>query len=140
MMCKTVLILILLLGSLTGLSAEIAPEEYQKMQLGSEEHLEILVRSVSKKSWLFSRETNVTVNAEVLVVHRSRTGLSEGDRITITYTHSKLRKGWAGPRPIPILKRKSETSAFLAFDEHKKVYVPSARGYSFESLIMSTLY
>ncbi len=65
MMCKTVLILILLLGSLTGLSAEIAPEEYQKMQLGSEEHLEILVRSVSKKSWLFSRETNVTVNAEV---------------------------------------------------------------------------
>lgn len=140
MMHRTLLILVLLVGTLTGLSAEIAPDEYQKMQLGSEEHLEILVRSVSKKSWLFSRDTKVTVNAEVLVVHRSRTGLSEGDQITIAYTHTKQSKGWAGPRPIPILKRKSETSAFLAFDEQEKVYVPSARGYSFESLILPNLY
>jgi hypothetical protein len=140
MMSRTVLLLVLLLGTLASLGAEIAPEEYQKMQLSSEEHLEILVRSVSKKSWLFSRETNVTVNAEVMVVHRSRTGLREGDQITIAYTHSKLRKGWAGPRPIPILKRKSETSAFLSFDERKKVYVPSARGYSFESLIIPALF
>ncbi len=138
---RNLLIVFLLLVCCTvPLAAEIAPEEYQRMQLGSDEHLEILVRSVSKKSWLFSRDTDVTVKAEVLVVHRSSTGLSEGDQISITYTSTKLAKGWAGPRPIPILKRESETSAFLAFDAERNVYVPAARGYSFESLLLPDLF
>lgn len=134
------IVFLLLVCCVLPLAAEIAPEEYRKMQLSSDEHLEILVRSVSKRSGLFSRDTNVTVKAEVLVVHRSRSGLSEGDQITIAYTSTKLAKGWAGPRPIPILKRKNETSAFLAFDAEKNVYVPAARGYSFESLLLADLF
>jgi hypothetical protein len=117
------------------LGAEIAPEEYLKMQQRSEEHLDILVRSVSTTSSLFSRSTKVVVKADVLAVYRSLSGLSEGDKITIAYTSTKLGKGWVGPRPIPILKRKSETSAFLVFDADQNAYIPAARGYSFESLL-----
>ena len=79
--------------------------------------------------------TKVKANAEVLLVTRSNSNLAVGDRITIKYTHNKTRKHWAGPRPIPILRKKAETDAFLAFDAEQNCYVPSARGASFEPLI-----
>ncbi|MEA5108510.1 MAG: hypothetical protein VB010_14285 [Sphaerochaeta associata] len=120
---------------LSHVAAEIAPHEYRLMQLGSPEHIQIKVLSVSKSYNLFSGNTAVKANAEVLVVTRSDSNLSVGDRITIKYTHDKLRKNWAGPRSIPILKKKAETDAFLAFDVDQNCYVPSARGASFDPLI-----
>ena len=133
-MKQRILLLILLLCTST-LVAEIAPHEYRNMQLGSPEHLQLKVLSVSKSYNLFSGNTKVKANAEVLLVTRSNSNLAVGDRITIKYTHNKTRKHWAGPRPIPILKKKAETDAFLAFDAEQNCYVPSARGASFEPLI-----
>ena len=133
-MKQKILLLILLLCTGT-LVAEIAPHEYRIMQLGSPEHLQVKVLSVSKSYNLFSGNTKVKANAEVILVTRSDSNLSVGDRITIKYTHNKLRKNWTGPRPIPILKKKTETDAFLAFDTDQNCYVPSARGASFEPLI-----
>jgi hypothetical protein len=133
-MKQRILLLILLLCTGT-LVAEIAPHEYRLMQQGSPEQIQIKVLSVSKAYKLFSGNTHVTVQAEVQQIARSQSKLSVGDRITIKYTHTKLRKHWAGPRPIPILRRKAETDAFLAFDAEQNCYVPSARGASFEPLI-----
>lgn len=104
------------------------------MQLNAPEHLEIKVLSVSKSYNLFSGNTKVKANAEVLTVIRSESNLAEGDRITIRYTHDKQRKHWAGPKSIPILKKKEETTAFLAFDTENLYYVPAARGASFDPL------
>ena len=117
------------------LFAEIAPEEYRNMQLSAEDHVIIAVRKVSLRRPLFSSTINVTVKAEVLEVFKSKSNLSIGDQITITYAHTKLRKGAAGPRPIPILKKGTETTAFIAFDVQQNHYVPVARGASFEHLI-----
>ncbi len=133
-MKHTVLLLVLLLGMGT-LGAEIAPHEYRLMQQGSPEQIQIKVLSVSKAYKLFSGSTHVTVKAEVQQVARSESKLSVGDRITIKYTHYKPRKNWAGPRPIPLLKKHTETDAFLAFDTEQNWYVPSARGASFDPLI-----
>lgn len=120
---------------LSTLGAEIAPSEYRLMQMRSPEHIQIKVLSVSKSYNLFSGNTEVKAKAEVIMVVRSESNLSVGDRITIKYTHDKLRKNWAGPRPIPMLKKHTETDAFLTFDTDRNWYVPSARGTSFDPLI-----
>lgn len=130
------LLVLLLLLTVGTLSAEIAPEQYREMQLNAPEYVEIKVLSVSKSYNLFSGNTKVKANAEVRTVIRSESNLTVGDRITIRYTHDKPRKFWAGPRSIPILKKKEETTAFLAFDTETLVYVPAARGASFEPLII----
>ncbi|GEM_PF-2028261 len=84
---------------------------------------------------IFKQYREVKAKAEVIVVVRSESNLSVGDRITIKYTHDKLRKNWVGPRPIPMLKKHTETDAFLTFDTDRNWYVPSARGASFDPLI-----
>lgn len=133
-MKQKILLLILLLCAGT-LAAEIAPSEYRLMQLRAPEHLQVKVLSVSKSYNLFSGNTKVSAKAEVIMVIKSKSNLSVGDRITIKYTHDKPRKNWAGPRSIPMLKKHTETDAFLAFDTKLNCYVPSARGASFDPLI-----
>jgi hypothetical protein len=128
------LLALALLGAVM-LFAEIAPEEYEKMKGGAPEHLELSIDSVRHTWGLFSRTTYVTAKAKVTEVHRSLTRLSVGDSITITYEIYKPRKGWVGPRAIPLLKKGEETPAFLEFDLESKTYIPSARGASFESLL-----
>lgn len=121
------------------LAAEIAPEEYRKMQSGAPDHVEISVERVKVRWILFTRTWNVTVQAKIVKVYNSRSNLSVGDSITITYQHFKNpTRGWTGPRAIPILKKKEITEAFLAFDRETNTYVPAARGASFEPLIPIT--
>ncbi len=129
------LLLTLLVLPLAVLTGEIAPLEYRSMQLNAPEQLQLSIAHVSKRWRPFSGGTAITVKAEVIGVVSSETNLVEGDSITISYVHQKLKKGWAGPRPIPILDKKSETTAFLVYDEDAGLYVPAARGASFEPLI-----
>ena len=120
----------------TPLVAEIAPVEYQKMQSGAPDHVEISVERVKVRWVLFTRTSNVTVHAKVTDVYSSLSNLSIGDSITITYEHYKSpSRGWTGPRAIPILKKREITEAFLAFDTETNPYVPAARGASFEPLV-----
>ena len=118
------------------LLAEIAPEEYRNMQLGAPDVVDIRVLKVKTSRPLFSRNITVQVNAQVIGVERSLSNLSEGDRITILYEHYKMpKRGWTGPRPIPILRKGEESIAFIRFDQEASAYVPAARGASFDPLI-----
>jgi len=130
---RTIIILITLAVALLPLHSEIAPEEYRNMQLSAPDAIIIKVIRVTSSGGLFSRTTNVRIQAEVLEVNRSESNLSAGDRITIVYEHYRPPKqGWEGPRSIPILKRGETTFAFIAFDFEEKAYVPAAKGASFE--------
>nr|WP_321305362.1 hypothetical protein [uncultured Sphaerochaeta sp.] len=135
-MRKLLLLVFLLIFPLALLTSEIAPVEYRFMQINAPEQLHLSIRSVSKRWRPFTGGTEITVKAEVIGVVSSETNLAEGDCITISYMHQKLKKGWAGPRPIPILERRTTTEAFLAFDEEHGSYVPAARGASFDPLIV----
>lgn len=134
-MKKFILIISIFIIGTATLLAEIAPEEYLRMQQQAPEHIIINVLKVSTRRFLFSRTINLTVQAEVESVVTSATNLSPGDCITITYTHYNPKKGVAGPRPIPILKKGTTTDAFLAFDQQETSYLPAARGASFEPLL-----
>jgi len=131
---RTLLLLLLSLVYLAPLSAEIAPLEYRTMQLRSPEQLTISVKSVSTCRSLFNHSINVTVKATVLDVLISSTNLKAGDEITIVYTHERPQRGWTGPRPIRLLRKKETTAAFLVYDK-QGMYTPAARGASFQSLI-----
>jgi hypothetical protein len=124
-----------IVGTFT-VSAEIAPVEYQRMQVSAPEQLEIAVLRSTTRRFLFSRNTEVTLNVEIVSVVESATGLSTGDRITVTYTNTKNPRNWAGPRAIPIQKRGTVTSAFLEYDPESQTYIPAARGASFDPLII----
>lgn len=133
---KMISMLLACILGMASLGAEIAPEEYRNMQLSAPESVDVEVVRGKTGRVLFSRTVSVTVSAEIVAVERSRTNLSIGDRITITYEHYKNpKKGWAGPRSIPILKKRDITPAFLRFDKEANVYVPAARGASFDALI-----
>lgn len=128
--------LILIITTLYTLAAEIAPQEYHKMKMGAEEQVEISVLRSKTRRPLFSKNTQVTLEAQIVSVTTSASGLKAGDRITISYIYRKLGKNVAGPRPIPIQRKGTITPAFLDFDPESNTYVPAARGASFEYPIM----
>lgn len=131
---RTVFIWLMFLCAIP-LFAEMAPTAYRDMQLGAPDHVEISVERVKVRWILFTRTSNVTVQAKVVDVYESLSNLSVGDSITITYQHFKSPShGWTGPRAIPILKKRVVTEAFLTFDRESNTYVPAARGASFEPL------
>lgn len=132
----TFIVLVLAMAALLPVHAEIAPEEYRNMQLSADDAITITVTRVKRSGSLFGRTVYVTAQAEVTGVERSASRLSVGDKISIVYEHYKNpKRGWAGPRSIPILKRGEETYAFLRFDHEVGAYVPAARGASFDMLI-----
>lgn len=127
----------LLLGALalaatTYLPAEIAPEHYAGMQNDALEYVTIETTAVRKGFALFSRTRTVTVTARVVTVSRSTSGINVGDTITIRYEHFNPGRGWAGPRPIPILEVGARYPAYLAWDATDSTFRPAAMGASFE--------
>lgn len=117
--------------------AEIAPDEYAKMQRAAPEGLRIRVDEVETSTcwfWLCSSQ-DVTVEASVLEVLRSAAGLRAGDRIVVKYVHRPLRDDESGPRAIPILEEDDVVPAWLAKAEGASHFVPAARGASFEGEI-----
>ena len=130
---KLLLVLPALLA-IAQLSAEIHPKYYAEMQQSAPEKLEIEVKDVDS-GWCFfwcgSRE--IEIEAIVTRVTKSASGLTIGQSIQICYTHFTPGNGWAGPRPIPILKEDRKYPAYLSKDSDA-CYGPAARGYSFESV------
>ncbi|MFW6227896.1 MAG: hypothetical protein ACOC2V_00435 [Alkalispirochaeta sp.] len=72
------------------------------------------------------------MTARVVAVSRSATGITAGETITIEYDHLTPRRGWVGPRPIPILQTGTRYPAFLAWDATEGTFRPAARGAGFE--------
>ncbi len=138
-MMRKLLAAIILVLLPPALSAEIAWKHYKKAQKDAGEFLDIRVTDVSLDWCLVCSKRDVRVRAKVLKVHRTAAGIKVGNTILIKYkTWTRRPRGWAGPRPIPILKEGQTYPAFLRrLSVNKKdgiICGPAARGYSFQVL------
>jgi hypothetical protein len=123
--------------------AELPPSYYLELQNKASEYLKIEVIAAQKENSENSDSkdkssesiTNVELEAKVLEVSRSKSGLKPGDRIKIKYSHTTHRPGWAGPGEIPVLEAGNVRSAFLSKVESKDFYEPAAKGKSFADLL-----
>src|SRR5207249_1387463 len=86
--------------------AELPPGSYNTLRAEAQEALVIEVSDVRTEERKRG-ETAVVVEAKVLGVERSASKLKRGDTLQIRYTHHDLSKldGFAGPRPVPILRK-----------------------------------
>jgi hypothetical protein len=115
--------------------AEINPKYYKQYQEQAPEYITMQVISVNKDWRFFSSRRTVIVEARVITVQRTHSGLKEDDSITIRYIHFTPSRGWAGPRPIPLLEEEKSYPAFLK-KSGEKHYEPAARGYSFGPVLL----
>lgn len=130
-MKKILLVLVSLLLT-SNLYAELPPYVYENLQKNAPEALTITVTKV-QTSLSSLTEKKVTVEARVLRVKHSRSGLKKGDSLTIVYYSVFWRpSGWVGPSSLPVLEEKHMYQAFLRKDERTNYYYPDARGKSFK--------
>lgn len=114
---------------------ELPPWAYKDMQKKAPEFVNIRVTGVKKsvKDLKDKIETSVTATAVVEKVIRSKRGLKPKQTITIRYVHTEHKEGWAGPSPVPLLKKGERVPAYLT--KHVQgFYAPAAGGYSFETV------
>lgn len=130
----------LLLSFITAtlLNAEIAPEYYAEDQRNAGEFIRVRVTDSDLDWCFFCSERDVKLEARVLEVLRSESGLKKSDKIIITYTTRLSHPGgWAGPRPIPVPEEGYETEAYLNKQKGtENIYLPAARGYSFSTVLI----
>lgn len=133
-------LLIVFAALVSLLFAEINPLYYRQMQESAGERLKIRVSQVSR-DWYFWRSTRkVSVDAEVVAVGKTATGIAPGNRIYFEYEiFTPPADGWVGPRPMPPLFAGKEYDFFgerVGVAKDKGIILnPGARGYSFESLL-----
>ena len=119
----------------TETRAELPPGSYDKLRAEAQEALTVEVLSVETKE-LEVGKTEVVAEMKVTAVKRSKAELKRGDTLTVKYVHidpTKLQ-GFAGPRPVPILKKGKTYPAFLNKNEDEATYEPAAYGESFTAL------
>jgi hypothetical protein len=124
----------LTLGTLSW--AELPPSAYKQMQQKAPEVLVIKVDTVQTKILEQPKRKLIRVSAQAQVreVFRSKTGLKPGAVIRIRYEHSQFKTPMPGPSQIPILKPGEVFPAYLIRDQNKKEYLPTAGGYSFNTV------
>lgn len=112
--------------------AELPPEAYAHFQAESPEVLQIRIEQVSSKPVsLFDWSKRIeSVQATVLKVTRSKSGVKTGDRISIRYERLIPKGGWAGPSPAPQLEKGKEYPAYLE-KTTDGIYSLAAKGMSF---------
>jgi len=98
-------LILLAAGPLHPLPAELPPQEYTRMRGEAPVLAVITVDRVRRGLGLLRETIPVTVHAAVHDVRRDEGLIAEGDSILIVYVHRRPRRGWAGPRPIPLLRR-----------------------------------
>lgn len=123
---------ILSAGAFMMLHAELPPKVYSDLRDASPEHIEITVRKVSRGFCIACTRQKILVRAEVVKVLRTSTGLKPGDIICIGYEHHRPRRGWVGPRPVPILEEGGTCYAYLRKGKNTDCFEPAAAGASFE--------
>ena len=114
--------------------AELPPSAYAGFQQSAGEKLDIRVINVETSGWLRElvfKDVRITVQAKVLRVDRSASGLLPGKTIYISYRQEKRPAGWVGPGEVPSLSTGEVRPAFLEYVEGN-VYAPAARARSFE--------
>jgi hypothetical protein len=129
-----------LLAAAVSIFAEISPTYYREMQQKAPEQLRIKVVDFSRDWYFWRSERKAKVIAEVTAVVKSATGLAKGNRVYFEYVIvTPPGGGWAGPRSMPELSEGAEYDFFgERVDANKDkgiILTPTARGYSFESLL-----
>ncbi|HEY1188048.1 MAG TPA: hypothetical protein VGE74_10350 [Gemmata sp.] len=99
------------------------PGTYDKLRAGAEEAVTIQVVTV-----VSGANGDVGVQAKVLGVERSKSGLKKGDTVSIKYTVPA--KGTVGPTPVPVLEKDEVYPAFL--NKKGDEFAPAAYGSSFK--------
>ena len=112
---------------LSSARAELPPGSYDKLRREADEAVVMHVLSVSVKANGTERE--VTVQARLVRVARTLSGLDKGDTITVKYTYSTVP--YPGPRQVPLLRKNEVYPAFLRKADN--YYEPAAYGESFNS-------
>ena len=140
--CLTIAIFLMIA---TAVLAELSPDVYRDLQRKAPEVLYIQVSSVdvhrrfAKPSGCpffdFEVIREVKVNARVLRVARSATGVRPGDVIEIEYSSINRCSGWSGPRSIQMLRNGDRVYAFLARRRRTAGFEPAARGATFSDAI-----
>lgn len=117
---------------LADVRAELPPGSYEKLRAEAQEAITGKVLSVETKE-LEAGRTEVVAVLLVTAVERSKSGLKNGDEVTVKYVHIDTAKlpGFAGPRPVPILEKGKTYPAFLNKLKEEEIYEPAAYGESF---------
>lgn len=123
---------LLFLVTLTLVRAELPPSAYERMQSKAPEVFRVHVLRVDVQPTKDADVREVTMLAETVKVGRSETKVKPGDMITVKYTVTTRRPGWAGPGEVPILKEDAETVAYLAPIPGTQEYAPAAGAMSFD--------
>jgi hypothetical protein len=136
--CIAIAILLVLAMSVL---ADLSPDVYKDLQRKAPEALAIQVSSVDvRRSFAkpsscgffdFEVIRNVKVEARVVRVVRSETGVHPGDVVEIEYSSISRCSGWNGPRSIPLLRKGDVVYAFLARRGRTTSFEPAARGATF---------
>ena len=130
---------ILTLFAISAVFAEISPKYYREWQQQAPERLRIKIEKVESDPCNDCDRFKTRVNAEVVRVIRSKAGLRTGNKIFMEYEVFVPRRGWVGPRPMPVLNVGTEYDFFGSKTDVNKekgvIVTPGARGYSFDSLI-----
>ena len=115
--------------------AELPPTVYQDLQKKAPEVLKIRADEViSKPAGILDRSNwSEIINATVIEVIRSTTGVKAGAKITISYDRQVFENGRVGPSPPPQLKKGEEYTAFLAKSDGGQFSIV-ARGMSFSPM------
>jgi len=119
----------------TPAKAELPPDVYAHYQAEAPEVLQIRVEQVASKPvslFDWSKRTE-SVQATVLKVTRSKSGVKKGDRISIRYERLIPKGGWAGPSPAPPLEKGQEYPAYLE-KAQDGTFGLGAKGKSFSAL------
>jgi hypothetical protein len=136
--CVAVAIL-LILG--TAVQADLSPEVYKDLQRKAPEALYIQVTSVDLHRRFakpagcgffdFEVIREVKVEARVLRVFRSESGVRPGDVIDISYSSIRRCSDWNGPRSIELLRSGDRVYAFLTRRGRTTSFDAAARGATF---------
>jgi hypothetical protein len=120
---------------------ELSPDVYKDLQRKAPEVLYIQVSDVHVHRRLakpagcgffdFEVIRDVKVDARVLQVARSESGVRAGDHIEIEYSSISRCSGWSGPRSIQMLQSGDQIYAFLARRGRTRFFEPAARGATF---------
>jgi len=130
-------LLVALLASFSAVSlAELPPYVYKERQQQAPESLIIKVLSVKMRETDEPRgkSIDISVEAQVEQVNRTKTGLKAGDAIRINYVHSQHKVPLPGPSEVPILRQGQVYPAYLMKEAKGKEYAPAAGGYSFTEM------
>ena len=140
--CIAIAILLILASAVL---ADLSPDVYKDLQRKAPEVFSIQVssvdvhRSFAKPSGCpffdFEVIRDVKVEARVLRVVRSGTGVRPGDVIEIEYSSISRCSDWNGPRSMQLLRKGDLVFAFLSRRGRTASFEPAARGATFSGSI-----